>query len=804
MAPVTRRRAWPAAEGVSDTGGPLPPAWGWRRPFAGRAAYVAPGAQYQSTTQQACGLYPFIAGTGSPLAGTPVGRNQLDGEVVCLDPLAWMQEGLITNPGMFLLGQPGAGKALDLNTPVPTPAGWTAIGRIRAGDRVFSETGRPVPVLAVSEVMTGRPCLEVRFDDGTSVVADASHQWVTSLTAAGPGGTGPQVRTTAQIAATVTGTHVLAAAGQLDLPDADLLIPPYLLGAWLAGDGTPAAPPVPPGVPDDDWAGYQDPDGGSVLNAQLGVLGLLRCPAIPRAYLRASAAQRSSLLAGLLDAAATVPRERLACYTTPSRRLAADVAELARTLGHPAVLGGGPGRWTVRIRAAGPVFRQSAKRVACAAPPAGQSLPRKVTAVTPVPSRPVRCIQVGAASGLFLAGTGLVPTHNSTLVKRLAVGAVHRGDTVLVIGDPRPDYVPLTDHLGGQVIHVGRGADRLNPLDAGPLGSILPHLSAAEAARVRAEVRARRLSLLMALCVLVRGRPLDNAEEVVLGAAIDLLDARHAGIPVIPDVLRVIDEGPDALLAAARAEDRAHYRARTAPLTFTLDLLVTGTLAGVFDQQTTTPIDLDAPMVCVDISRASGAGDKLLTAAMLCTWATGFAVADAAGLLAATGAQVRRYMTVMDEMWRALRGAPGLVEYADALTRLNRARGMSSVMITHSLADLDALATEEDRAKARGFIERSAVTVLAALPPKELAKVSEVTPLTGPERDLVASWSAPDSWQPGSRHPGRGKYLIKTGGRLGIPVQMFLVEAEPDLYDTDQMIRPQSGRIAPDPRAGAR
>ena len=129
----------------------------------------------------------------------------------------------------------------------------------------------------------------------------------------------------------------------------------------------------------------------------------------------------------------------------------------------------------------------------------------------------------------------------------------------------------------------------------------------------------------------------------------------------------------------------------------------------------------------------------------------------------------------MDELWRALRGAPGLVEHADALTRLNRAKGMGTLLITHSLADLDALPTEEDRAKARGFAERCAITVLAALPPRELARVSQITPLTGPEQDLVTSWSAPDSWQPGARHPGRGKYLIKTGGRTGIAVEL-----EPD------------------------
>jgi len=163
---------------------------------------------------------------------------------------------------------------------------------------------------------------------------------------------------------------------------------------------------------------------------------------------------------------------------------------------------------------------------------------------------------------------------------------------------------------------------------------------------------------------------------------------------------------------------------------------------------------------------------------------------DAASALAGLGAGPRRsYLGVMDELWRALRGAPGLVEYADSLTRLNRAKGMASIMITHSLADLDALATEEDRAKARGFMDRSAITVLAGLPPRELARVNEVTPLTGPEGALVASWSAPESYQPGARHPGRGKYLIKTGQRLAIPVQLSPVGPEPELYDTDQAVR---------------
>ena len=102
----------PAAPLLPDVaGGPVPPAWGWKLPGAGRAAHIAATPEYQATTAQACGLFPFAGGGGTPVAGTPVGRHQLQGEVVCLDPLAWLRAGLVTNPGVFVLGQPGTGKS---------------------------------------------------------------------------------------------------------------------------------------------------------------------------------------------------------------------------------------------------------------------------------------------------------------------------------------------------------------------------------------------------------------------------------------------------------------------------------------------------------------------------------------------------------------------------------------------------------------------------------------------------------------------------------------------------------------------
>ena len=405
---------------------------------------------------------------------------------------------------------------------------------------------------------------------------------------------------------------------------------------------------------------------------------------------------------------------------------------------------------------------------------------------------PLAWLRAGLVTNPGMFVLGQPGTGKSALVKRLVTGSVACGTGVLVLGDTKPDYTPLVRHLGGQVIRIGRGLDRINPLDAGPLGAALHGMTGPDAQQLRAEVRSRRLSLLLALATLIRETRISNAEEVILGRAIDLLDARTppGQAPTVTDVLHVIEQGPDLLRSAARADTPQRYADRVSGLVFTLDLLCTGSLAGVFDGPTSQPINLDAPAVSVDISAVKAAGDKLLTAALLCTWGYAFGCVDAAAALAASGAGPRRsYLGVMDELWRALRGAPGLVEHADSLTRLNRAKGMAHIMITHSLADLDALATDEDRAKARGFMDRSAITVLAGLPPRELARVAEITPLTSPERALVASWSAPESYQAGACHPGRGKFLIKTGERLGVPVQLALVGPEHRLYDTDQAIR---------------
>jgi len=78
-----------------------------------------------------------------------------------------------------IVGALGSGKALSLDTPLPTPDGWTTMGKVQAGDLLFGENGLPTKVIAATDIMYNHQCYEIKFSDGTSIIADAGHQWKT-------------------------------------------------------------------------------------------------------------------------------------------------------------------------------------------------------------------------------------------------------------------------------------------------------------------------------------------------------------------------------------------------------------------------------------------------------------------------------------------------------------------------------------------------------------------------------------------------------------------------------------------------
>jgi len=156
----------------------------------------------------------------------------------------------------------------------------------------------------------------------------------------------------------------------------------------------------------------------------LGVLGQKH---IPPAYLRASEGQRRALLAGLLDTDGTVAPSGTVQIAVTDRRLALGIRELVTTLGYRSGMSTKrvAGRkestataYTITFSCDYDVFELERKRLLHKERRVRTFQRRDsrfVTAVIPVASVPVRCIEVAADDHLYLAGASMIPTHNSTL-----------------------------------------------------------------------------------------------------------------------------------------------------------------------------------------------------------------------------------------------------------------------------------------------------------------------------------------------------------------------------------------------------
>ncbi len=332
-------------------------------------------------------------------------------------------------------------KGLPLETPIPTPSGWSTMGELKVGDEVFGRDGQPCTVTHKS-----RPkevaLMRITFDDKTEIIADVDHRWAIHK----PYGKGAdEVMTTAEMAADLRGPSgqrwlTIPNAKPLNLDDADLPIDPYVLGAWL-GDGTTADGKLTNPLPE-VWMRIQQrgfklgsPTGSptcptmTVLGLRTGLRenGLLGHKHIPAAYLRASEAQRRDLLAGLMDTDGSFNIARNECvYYTTSKELAQGVDELLLSLGYRTTVWSGQRTgfgltvdcFDVKFRPHDGVTPFIAKRRqffgAHGMTTAHRSSRRLVYSVEPLDVDGVtQCIAVDSDDHTYLCGRQMVPTHNT-------------------------------------------------------------------------------------------------------------------------------------------------------------------------------------------------------------------------------------------------------------------------------------------------------------------------------------------------------------------------------------------------------
>lgn len=322
--------------------------------------------------------------------------------------------------------------------------------------------------------------VEALIEEGSKLLHDQRHRHVKG-----------QVRTTQEIADSIHPAggaarakhwnHSIPVAKALQLPEADLPVPPYVLGAWL-GDGssqggsiTTDDPEILDFIREDGFVVGEEYLTRGEPTKQYAVFGLVTAlrqigivprgkgrKFIPAQYLRSSESQRRALLAGLLDTDGTPEPSGAAVFTSTTKRLADDVLELVLSLGYRATVTEGDAKingrfiskaWDVAFTTSDEIFRLS-RKIQVHKERTLRHNPEKtghryIVAVRPALPGSARCIAVDSPSHLFLAGRNMIPTHNSEGEKPLILYTAALGATNIIIDTVKKTqtYGPLADAL---------------------------------------------------------------------------------------------------------------------------------------------------------------------------------------------------------------------------------------------------------------------------------------------------------------------------------------------------------------------
>ena len=334
------------------------------------------------------------------------------------------------------------GKALALDTPIPTPEGWTTIGDIKVGDQILSPDGNPVSVTFKTETMTNHQCYKIFFDNGEEIVADADHLWEVNSSY---WRTGKKVINTDEIYSRylkktnnkrgkgVEGSLYIDLSKAINGKNQNLPIDPYLLGVWL-GDGYSADGRII--AHKDDYEFYKTKldiehereDNNCIrfkcrdLRKKLKENNLLKNKHIPQIYLRTSIEQRMELLRGLMDTDGSITKNQSFEFYQKNYEFILQVVELLSSLGIKSRVSRRLINqcWyhTVRFPSKENIFNlpRKSELINFGGKGRPQNKRHYIQKIEKVDSVPVACIQVDSDDHLFLCGRTFIPTHNTTTV----------------------------------------------------------------------------------------------------------------------------------------------------------------------------------------------------------------------------------------------------------------------------------------------------------------------------------------------------------------------------------------------------
>lgn len=423
-------------------------------------------------------------------------------EVPELDKILSFKTGLLS----VVTGVPSHGKALSLDTPLPTPNGWTTMGDVKVGDKLYDENGNICTVTYITPIQYNRNCYKVTFSDNSEIICDEEHLWVTrddkarrseyryqkrvrknNTTEIQKRGTDqshkrtfPKTRTTKEILDTLyvengkRTNHAIKVQGALSGKETNLPLHPYVLGLWLA-DGTLGNNGITTG--DEEVIRKIESYGFKTTKRKdkygYGILGLTAklkeacvylSKHIPMQYKRASYSDRLLLLKGLMDGDGTCYKDGTCTYSTSIKQLADDFYELIMTMGLKATvtskIGAYNGKkckrnYNISFRPSFNCFTLQRKGCRIKEKYADDVNWRYIRKIEAVDSVPVKCIQVDSQNHMYLCGKSMIPTHNTFYLNFILarLNLIHNWKVAFF----SPEFYPVSTHIA-QIIETLGGA----------------------------------------------------------------------------------------------------------------------------------------------------------------------------------------------------------------------------------------------------------------------------------------------------------------------------------------------------------
>lgn len=394
-------------------------------------------------------------------------------------------------------------------------------------------------------------------------------------------------------------------------------------------------------------------------------------------------------------------------------------------------------------------------------------------------AHPIEWVLRGLATNPNLVIFGEPGRGKSSTVVAFLLRMMLFGIKTLISGDVKGEYSPLLRALGITPIALGRGSSaRLNALDLGPLRSRWGGWTVTRQREELAGVLGRWVKLLVALAEAQGYRP-TVTDEAVLSAVLRRLVGVDDGYtqlrPVtIPDVQRELAEPDDALWEATRFAGRRQFLDTLRPITDALGNLVTGPLAGLFDEETNFELDWDAPVQSMDLSLLRSRGDQAIAVALTCLGSWSSMVTD----LQDDG-EIR--IVVRDEVWRQMRLGLRAVQAVDSDLRLSRAERKIQILVMHKPSDPLSVgaAGSQEVAIAKDLLALCSTRILFGQSTRVADELAEDFALSEREQDVTTGWAMERT----------GRALWKIENNPGYKVQTVLSRTERRIFDTNAQLR---------------